>query len=260
MERIDVLLPIHKSNYSYLREAVESINNQSHPTRLICILNGMNDVENSEYTSFLSCLGVGKILVSPTRGVAAALNYAAPFIQSAYVGRQDDDDISHPDRIRIQVEAIRSSSAHVMGTAIIEINEEGRIIGQKQYPRYHRKCIETLSYKTCFCHPSVIMDSSILFDHSYPLIGSEDYAMWLSLRNLYKFENCPHPLYRYRRHSRQTSKNNIPYIFICESLSIICESSLLSRPMLLLLLIIHIANCVYKGRSVMVRLPKNIHN
>ena len=212
--KIDVLIPIHNSNRKYLFDSIKSIQKQTIPTRIICVLNGMKSSENLTYASYLRSLGVEEILICPRKGVSHALNYAIPFLESDYVARQDDDDISHPERLEILLKNIISHNCDVIGSNSLIINQDMQVIGSRKYPESDNDCKRTLVYKTCFCHPSVMINARILRNYMYPHTGSEDYAFWLSICKISKFYNVQIPLYYWRRHKHQASSKSIPYLYL----------------------------------------------
>ena len=63
IKKIDVLMPVYSSNFGFLLASVKSIQAQSVPTRLICILNGMSASANKRYKDFLNDLNVDVIFL-----------------------------------------------------------------------------------------------------------------------------------------------------------------------------------------------------
>ena len=180
------------------------------------------------YQSFLRSLGVEKILICPKKGVSNALNYAIPYLESAYVARQDDDDISHPERFEILLNKIMSLDADVIGSNTIVINNKSQVIGFRKYPSSDMLCKRTLVYRTCFCHPSVLINTRIFRNHLYPDTGSEDYAFWISICKTSKFYNIQIPLYYWRRHPNQASSKSIPYLYFKSSFALLHRFPLIS--------------------------------
>ena len=104
--KIDVLIPIHYSNRKLLEQSIKSIQSQTVSTRIICVLNGMSRADTLSYQSYLISLGIDKVLLCPHKGVAHSLNFAIPYLESEYLARQDDDDISHPERLEILLQKL----------------------------------------------------------------------------------------------------------------------------------------------------------
>ena len=51
-----------------------------------------------------------------------------------------------------------------------------RKLAFRKYPLNNIDCTRSLVYRTCFCHPSVVMNTRIFQTHTYPITESEDYA------------------------------------------------------------------------------------
>ena len=134
-DQIDVLLPVYKSNKNFLKESIKSVLNQNIKVRIFCILNGMSKIENNQYINFLKEFNCN-ILISPNKGIAASLNYAIPYTRSNYIARQDDDDISHPDRFLIQKNYLDNHNCDVVGTNIKILDNNSYILAKKRISLY----------------------------------------------------------------------------------------------------------------------------
>ena len=252
IKKIDVLMPVYSSNFDFLLASVKSIQAQSVPTRLICILNGMSATANKRYKDFLNDLNVDVILTCPLKGVSHALNYALPYIKSDYVARQDDDDISHPFRIELIMKFMKEHELDVAGCNIRIIDSHSKVKTSRTYPAQDDGCKKSLVYKTCFCHPSVVIKSSIFDDNKYPNSKSEDYAFWMLLASSSKFGNLQLPLFFWRRSPLQASSKYIPYLYIKDSFLLLLQYR--GRPFsflqLALLLLFQISYTILKGRQI----------
>tara|TARA_A100000164_G_C21895971_1_gene767929 strand:+ start:943 stop:1719 length:777 start_codon:yes stop_codon:yes gene_type:complete len=250
-EEIDVLIPIYNSNRDYLCASIDSIHNQTIKNNIICILNGMDSNKNELYRNLLSKLGVQIIVECPYKGVASALNYGFKFSKSQFIARQDDDDISHPERLYLQYDFMKNNNIDVLGTNIKIINKFNQIIEKRKYPVKDYECKKTLVSRTCFAHPSVMMRREFMLNNSYPLTGSEDYALWLTGYYSSNYSNLPKYLYYWRRHENQASSKVIPYLYSRKSLQIIKnEFNLFSKINLYFVLLLRILICFIKRRKI----------
>lgn len=248
---IDVLIPIYNSNKDYLTLSINSIKKQTIKNNVICILNGMDNNKNKLYRDLLQQLEVDLIVECPFQGVAQALNYGVQFTKSQFIARQDDDDISHPERLYSQYFFMRNNNIDVLGTNIHIINSSGRIIGHRRYPLYDQKCKQKLVYQTCFAHPSVMMKREFIINNPYPLTGSEDYALWLNAYNHANYANLNNYLYLWRKHPNQASSKSIPYLYLNKSIQLIKkENSIFLKFTLSISLCIRVAICLIKRRNI----------
>ena len=223
-EEIDVLMPIYNSDKQFLIHSLESLFIQNIKIRLICILNGMSEEKNLEYISFLNQFKCD-ILLSPKKGIANSLNFAASFIKAPYIARQDDDDISHNDRFRIQKTYLEKNNCDVVGTNIILIDRLNKVIGKRKFPLNDKKCKKQLIYKTCFCHPTIMMKREFLLRNKYPNLTSEDYALWIKAHQNNIYHNINKDLYFYRRHPNQySSQKKVTYLYLRTSLKMVLKS------------------------------------
>ena len=218
---VDVLLPIAKTDLNNLCAAVQSVKEQTIRTRLICILNGLSNSEYDEYESLLHELGADVVIRSNTSGVAQALNFGIPYLENEFVARQDADDISAINRLEVLLDYMETNELDVVGSSILIMDQSGDIIDQRIYPCTHKECIMQLSSKTCFSHPSVLFKRQVFTEYCYPLVGSEDYALFLSIYKRFRFGNTSIPLYKWRSYKGQASRKKIPYLYLKRSLSIL---------------------------------------
>jgi len=257
---IDVLIPIYKPSPKYLYASINSIKSQTLPSRIICILNGMDPNSTDRYFSFLQCLPVDLIIVSPKKGVSAALNYGLSFCESEFIARQDDDDISHPSRFQSQVDFLNANpNVDVVGSSIYVIDKDDDIIDFVNYPFTHSECLQQLTRMTCFCHPSVMFRSSFFHNQRYPNVLSEDYALWLQGCPHYGFANIDYILYSWRRHEGQASSTHIPYIYLQSSLQLIKQSFVSKKIQLYFCLLLLSIYTLAKGRLVDFFTPSFLH-
>ena len=118
-EIIDILIPIYNSNKEYLRSSILSLKNQTTKNSIICILNGMDHNQNVKYTKLLKELKVDLIVECPYKGVAEALNYGFAFTRSEFIARQDDDDLSHPDRLYLQYQYMKKNMKKISPCGLV---------------------------------------------------------------------------------------------------------------------------------------------
>ena len=142
--------------------------------------------------------------------------------------------------------------ADVIGSNILIMNNNSQIIGTRKYPSADISCKRTLVYRTCFCHPSVLINTRIFRNHLYPHTGSEDYAFWISICKSSKFHNVQTPLYYWRRHQNQASSKAIPYLYLKSSLALahLISFNILDFLLLLSRIIIFSFWCFYKQRKI----------
>ena len=199
---VSVVLPVFNGE-AYLKAAVESILSQSYINlELIVIDDGSAD------NSFQILNGVkdarAQLAGHSNRGLAATLNKGIELARGEYIARQDQDDLSFPDRLAKQVAYMDSHPECALVGAWAQIME-----GDRLTDRYHRHpaCPSELRYQLLFNNPFV--HSSVLLRKSaLEAVGGystdrtrqppEDYELWSRLSRHGEVANLPEVLLYYR--------------------------------------------------------------
>lgn len=214
---ISVLMAINKYD-EYTSIAINSIIAQKAvDLQFVIVVNGSDrdniyDILYSQYGKF-EYIYIIKTVVGQ---LASALNYGIDFCRSDYIARMDSDDISHPLRLRKQLDYIILHNLDVVGANIKKIDSIGETIGEVIYPQ-NRKINKMLIFKNPFCHPSVVFKKSIVLSMRGYNAGfaSEDYELWIRMdsrgQNI-KWDNIQEFLLEYRVHETGTQKNPLAYI------------------------------------------------
>lgn len=166
----------------YLDTAVESILNQSHQDfELLIIVNGNKEA----YEQILSKFVHPKIRVyySSIRQLAHSLNVGIDLAKGEFIARMDDDDISLPERFKIQLDYLNNHpEIFVVGGNAIHIDENGMDVSKTNYNFSPKQIVSKLWLYNYLIHPSVMMrKSAILEVGGYSGIISQDYFLWMRL-------------------------------------------------------------------------------
>ncbi|WNP36060.1 glycosyltransferase [Enterobacter kobei] len=199
----------------YTRSAIDSIIKQSRPLdELIIVINGnkresikktlINWYDGNDTIRFIEC-GIEQL--------AFALNLGLANCQYKYVARMDADDLSHPERIKTQLDYIDSHGLDMVGCAINKIDGSGDILSTQQYPTGNN-IRKKLPFTNPFCHPSVMFKKQFILDARGYNAGfkSEDYDLWLRLsRSSVKWDNVTDVLFSYRVHNSTAQRKSLAY-------------------------------------------------
>jgi glycosyltransferase involved in cell wall biosynthesis len=199
---VSVLLPVFNGD-KYLGAAIESILSQSFSDFEVVVVD-----DGSEDNSYAVAKSYNdsrvSILRQKNRGLAAALNSGLAAARGKYIARQDQDDVSLPERFALQMQYLeRHPSCALLGTAA-QIFE-----GDKPTERFHRHPTDCarLRFELLFNNPFV--HSSVMFrkDAALSLGGystdparqpPEDYELWSKLARKWEVRNLPDVLVHYR--------------------------------------------------------------
>jgi glycosyltransferase involved in cell wall biosynthesis len=205
--QISVILPVYNGQL-YLKEAIESILNQSYANFELIIINDGSIDDSEKLIQSYKDERIVYIKNDINIGLIETLNKGLIFSKGKYIARMDADDISLPNRLEKQVCFLEENPAFgLLGTGY-------SIFGGKEeevhYPSEHEKLkIACLSYNP-FCHPSVMIRKAVLdefnlkFQKEY--IHAEEYKLWTEILSVTKCHNLKEILLKYRFHSSQISQ------------------------------------------------------
>jgi len=133
--------------------------------------------------------------------------------------RMDAHDISELNRIAVEIEYLKNNTdVKLVCADYIYIDENGKKIGESNYSDLNdQSIVETLPWKNCIHHPTVMMDKKVFVDlggyRDFPC--AQDYDLWLRfLTGKYRIHYLNNIILRYRvRRNSVTSKNKVRQLF-----------------------------------------------
>ena len=227
MATIDVLLPV-RNGMPFLREAIESIRNQTYSDwRLLVLDHGSTDA------SLETALGYQekdkRIVVHShpeADGIGALRNIGLEKCDCRYVLLQDADDVSVINRMEITLDAFKASPDRlaVAGEAIV-IDSAGNPTGYLHAPSSSRAITAASFFYYPIVHPAAALNFTAVrglgasygkdFLNVVPRSESitvnsfaEDYILFGQLALLGLCVNIPVPLIKYRRHGNSVGIAN----------------------------------------------------
>jgi hypothetical protein len=187
---VSVLLPAYNGEL-YLRQAIDSILNQTFTDFDLVILNDGSTDGTAAIIDSYDDPRIKAIHQPENLGLSETLNRAiSSCLDSHYIARMDQDDISLPYRLEKQVAYMEAHPrVGLLATNVQFIDETGQSLfdGSQHYPptvsgHYVRW---RLLWENSIIHPSVMLRSEVLVKTGmrfkpdyYP---SDDYRMWLDL-------------------------------------------------------------------------------
>jgi len=148
-------------------------------------------------------------------GKSAARNRGIAEATGQWVAFLDDDDIWAPDKLLLQLEALRAAGRRWAYTGSINITEEHRIIGgaPPQPPEQVAEALHRVNAVPGGCS-SVIVSKEVLpapaFDGRYRLC--EDWDLWIRLARTGPPACVAKPLVGYRVHSGNSSEDTARFL------------------------------------------------
>ncbi len=201
---VTVLLPVYNGE-KYLREAIESVLNQTH-TNFECII--INDGSKDLSAEIIQQYTDNRIIYieHPTNcHLVYTLNEGIEIAKGKYIIRMDQDDISLPTRFQRLISYMEQNpEIDVCGSYFETFGATSTVI---QYPLLHDEIAISFLFFNPFCHPSTIWrvesirNKGILFDSNYNY--AEDYKFFSECALHLKCANIPEVLVKYRIHENQ---------------------------------------------------------
>ncbi len=210
MTKISVVLPVYNPEKQWLKEAIESILNQTYKDFELLILDdgSKDNIEEiiNEYNTQKEYGDKIKFIKLPHKGIAQTLNRGFDEARGEYIARMDADDISHPDRFKIQVEFLDNNPEYsIVGCSIELFGDKKEVWYYPQTPKYFD------FIKGCFiAHPSVMLRKKDFEKYNLRYktdVVCEDYELWSRAIRHLKFYNLQQILLKYRTHKNSLSSN-----------------------------------------------------
>ncbi len=163
--------------------------------------------------AYLRGLGDGRVRVvhhEQPKGTARARNAGIDLAAGSYVAFCDDDDLWAPDKLAVQLDALRRQpEARWSAVGIVVVDERLRVIGHRPAPAGPQVARTLLAGNVILCPSGVVVSTELLrevggFDPALPIMP--DWDLWIRLALASPLASCERPLLAYLRHSRsQTS-------------------------------------------------------
>ncbi len=207
---VSVLMPIY-NGAADLRKALDSVLSQTFGDFEVIAI---NDGSKDDSAVLLNAVDDPRVRVihQDNMGLAATLNRGLSMARGALIARQDQDDLSHPERFARQVSFLQSNPECVLlGTAAeIWIGDE-RTDRAHDHPTEHALLVFDLLFNNPFVHSSVMMRRDAVLalggyttdkDRQPP----EDYELWSRLARHGRVANLPERLVVYREVPQSMSR------------------------------------------------------
>jgi len=232
---ISVILPVYNGAL-YLREAIESILNQTYTNFEFIIIND-GSKDNSE--EIIKSYNDNRIIYISQKniGLAATLNIGIKISKGKYIARMDQDDISLPERFEKQIDFLEKNKDYdILGTW-------AKIFPDKTNKRFHKHPTDNIKLKyfllfnNPFVHSSVMIRKSVfekigLYSEDKNRQPPEDYELWSRIARVSKIANIPEVLLNYREVSTGMSNDKLnPFlekvkIISLENISYYCNKKI----------------------------------
>ena len=193
----------------YLREAIESILNQTLPDFEFIIVNDASTDGSLEIIQSYDDRRIRIINNKTNIGLTRSLNIAIEQAQGKLIARQDADDISLPNRLEEQFRYFKQHpETALLGTSIYIIDEDG----ERQGKRILSDDPSRNNFQGAwFAHGSAMLKTEIVrklggYNELYRY--SQDFELWLKIAKHYPVRGLPQVLYMLRFHDENLQFTN----------------------------------------------------
>lgn len=207
--KVTVLLPVY-NGASYLREAIDSILNQTLKDFELLII---NDGSTDNSAEIIKSYPDKRIVFSDNEkntGLVNVLNQGICMARGEYIARMDCDDIALPRRLEKQVHFMDNHRHVVVCGTRFEIIAKKRLIPVIKLDHPEIKC--EMLFNSPFAHPTVMLRNRILqvngLFYSSQHQDAEDFEFWQRLSEYGHLANLSDILLRYRIHHSQVSNKH----------------------------------------------------
>lgn len=208
--KISVILPVYNAE-KFIEESVHSILNQSYSDFELIIIND-GSTDNSEKIILSIKDERIKFISKNNSGLAPTLNEGIRLAKGEFIARQDNDDISLPERFKKQIEFLSLNPEIVLvGTWAEIIDENGKSTGRfHKHPTDSKKLKFNLLFNNPFVHSSIMIRKSVILNaglYNEDKTLFEDYTLWSLVARNNEVANLPDVLVKYREVNTGMSKS-----------------------------------------------------
>lgn len=208
-------MSVYKEKNSYLREAIESILNQTYKSFEFVIVGDTPPSDRERVYGIIEEYASKdeRIKFYPNEyniGITKSLNVGLGYCTGKYIARMDADDISFPSRLAKQI-AFMESNPHLLASGALSefINEYGEKTGCRAFFLESPEKIRLSVLKNSILrHPlaifrRIINGIEVRYDESFKY--AQDYALWVWILQYGEISNIQEVLLYYRKSKNQIS-------------------------------------------------------
>lgn len=213
---LSVIMSTYKEEESLLREAIESVLNQTYRDfEYIIILDyPENEMHKEVITSYQKKDSRIKFYINEKNmGLTASLNRGLSLASGKYIARMDADDVCLATRFEHQLKYLEENDYDLIGGITQMIDEDGNTIYSiSKVPQDFNKIKKALKYGQCIAHPTWFGKKEV-FDtlggyRNMPLCEDYDFTLRAVLKG-FKISNLNETVLKYRMTSNSISRSNL---------------------------------------------------
>ena len=204
--KVSVLVPVYRTDPTFLREAIRSILTQTYADFELVILDDCPDDPRESVVREFDDARIRYARNTRNLGITPSRNRLVDMARGDYLAVFDHDDISHPTRLEKEVVYLDAHPECGVVSSWTRVIPSGEIIRHKEDDRAIRLGLMggcCIAHSAAMIRASVLKETGIRYEESFS--PAEDYAIFLKLVPHVRFHNIPEPLLDYRWHGDNTS-------------------------------------------------------
>ena len=201
---VSVLMPVFNECQRLLELSINSILEQTLVDFEFIILDDGSDNEETIITleRFAKQDPRIRLYRKPHRGLTRTLNIGLSLCRGEFICRQDSDDWSEADRIKMQVEFLMNNpGTGIVGGNVAMYQEKGYPLWIREYPLAPKEILSAFKRNNPFCHGAVCFRRDIaeaVGGYREELVCSQDYDFFWRICERSAGANISRILYHYR--------------------------------------------------------------
>lgn len=200
--KVTVLMAVHNGE-RYLQESMESILRQSFCDFEFIIVDDASTDRTRELVVSFKDARIRLIENQEKLGQTRSLNRGLEVATGEFVARQDDDDISEPERLAKQVTFLETNhEIALLGTWYTKVDATGTTLGLRQVPCGWLEIRWALMFFCPFVHSSVMLRKKAVLEqigvYNEEFVYAQDYEFWSRIAAQLPVANLPEYLVRFR--------------------------------------------------------------
>lgn len=211
MPKVSVIMPVFNTREEYLREAIESILNQTYGDFEFLIIDDGSTNNSAEVIHSYSDERIKYIKNERNLGIIKSLNRGFELMQGEYMARTDSDDISLPDRLEKQVKFLDENPNISILCSYFEWFPKKRVIEAPLIDAEIKEklliCTNVIGHSTVMERVDFIKKYNLRYNEEFTYC--EDYRFWLDAIDKAEFACIPEILVKYRIHEGSICQKNI---------------------------------------------------
>lgn len=204
---ISVIMSVYNEQ-DYIEDALRSILDQTEPDFELIIV---DDCSTDDTVSIIEGLNDDRIILVRNEencGLTKNLNKALTMTRGEFIARMDGDDISMPDRFRVQVDYLRAHPDVMLISCNTATFGEQRLVSDISGTPEELKC--TMLIRPVLAHPGFMFRRDLFekygFTYDEHFRSAQDYDFAARVTRQFNIAVTPEVLLQYRAHKGQVSQ------------------------------------------------------